>query len=366
MLQPNPPIPYRADLETPDADEQVAIDDIKESMLYIIGKTHEDLGHAQRSVHAKSHALLEASVTVHPDLPAELRQGIFAEPGRIYPAIVRISTIPGDPLRDSVSLPRGLAIKLFDVEGVRLPGSEDDATQDFLFASAPAFAAPDAAGFAKNLKLISRTTDRVEWAKGALSWILRPIVKGLEAMGADAGALKAMGGYPETHPLGERYYTQVPLRFGDYVAKLDIVPRSESFRALTDLRIDLSEGPDILREEVAGVMTRFGGEWTLRAQLCRNLETQPIEDASVVWPEEDSPYLEIATIRVGPQTSWSEGRSRAVDDGLTFRPWRGVEVHRPLGNVMRARREVYPVAQQRRSELIGCPMHEPRTRPDLP
>jgi len=365
-MQPSPPIPYSADLETLDANEQAAIDDITESMLYIIGKTHEDLGHAQRSVHAKSHALLEATVTVNDALTPELRQGIFAEPGRTYPAIIRISTIPGDPLRDSVSLPRGLALKLFGVDGARLPESLEDNTQDFLFASAPAFAAPDAAGFAKNLKLISRTTDRIEWAKSALSWILRPIVNGLEAMGADAGALKAMGGYPETHPLGERYFTQVPSRFGDYVAKLDIVPRSESFRALTDLRLDLSEGPDVLREAVANVLSAQGGEWTLRAQLCRNLETQPIEDASVVWPEEDSPYLDIAIIRVAPQTSWSEGRSRAVDDGLTFRPWRGVEAHRPLGSVMRARRHVYPIAAGRRAELTGCPMHEPRSRPNLP
>ena len=83
-MQPNPPIRYHADLEKPTADEQEAIEDIKESMLYIIGKTHEDLGHAQRSVHAKSHALLEATVTVHDALPAELAQGIFQTPGRSY------------------------------------------------------------------------------------------------------------------------------------------------------------------------------------------------------------------------------------------------------------------------------------------
>ena len=46
-----------------DVNEQAAIDDITESMLYIIGKTHEDLGHAQRSVHAKSHALLHGEET---------------------------------------------------------------------------------------------------------------------------------------------------------------------------------------------------------------------------------------------------------------------------------------------------------------
>src|SRR5258708_6928935 len=41
---------------------------------------------------------------------------------------MRFSTIPGDILDDSVSTPRGLAIKVIGVEGERLEGSEARST----------------------------------------------------------------------------------------------------------------------------------------------------------------------------------------------------------------------------------------------
>jgi hypothetical protein len=42
---------------------------------------------------------------------------------------MRFSTSPGDLLPDSVSTPRGLALKIFGVTGERLPGSEDDTSR---------------------------------------------------------------------------------------------------------------------------------------------------------------------------------------------------------------------------------------------
>ncbi len=66
-----------------------------------------------------------------------------------------------------------------------------------------------------------------------------------------------------------------------------------------------------------------------------------------------------------PQKSWSEERVTVLNEQTAFRPWHGVEAHRPLGSVMRARRAVYPVIQDLRSELNGCPMHEPRSLPAL-
>jgi hypothetical protein len=359
----NAPVRYRPDLEQIKADEQTAIDSINESMRFIVGKTHADQGKALRGVHAKSHALLQAELKVHEGLPPELTQGIFAEPGRVFPALVRISSIAGDMLPDTVSLPRGFAIKIFDVPGERLAGSEDDTTQDFLFATAPAFSAPDAAGFAKSLKLVAQTTDRVEGLKIAMSAVLRPLVRLLQGLGIEIGILKALGGYPENHVMGERYFTQVPIRFGDFVAKLDVVPRSANFRGLTGERVDLGRGPNVLRDTAADVIGRDGGEWTLRAQLCRDLAANPIEDSSVAWPENGNPYLDIATITVAPQMSWSDGRSRVMDDQMSFRPWRGVEAHRPLGNIMRARRQSYPVSVDTRAALNGCPIHEPKQPP---
>ena len=77
-------------------------------------------GHAICPVHAKGHGLLEGELTVLADLPSELGQGVFARPGT-YPVYMRFSTSPGDLLPDGVSTPRGLAIKVLEVEGARLP-----------------------------------------------------------------------------------------------------------------------------------------------------------------------------------------------------------------------------------------------------
>ena len=96
------PIRYSPDVETIGPDEQETIDGLNETFRYIVEKTNEDLGHAHRGVHAKSHALLEGEMVVHDDLADEQAQGIF-ERGRRYPVVIRMSAIPGDPIRDSVS-----------------------------------------------------------------------------------------------------------------------------------------------------------------------------------------------------------------------------------------------------------------------
>ncbi|WP_244647529.1 catalase family protein [Sphingomonas sp. CFBP 13728] len=358
------PIRYSPDVETIGPDEQKTIDGLNETFRYIVEKTHEDLGHAQRGVHAKSHALLEGEMVVHDDLADEQAQGIF-ERGRRYPVVVRMSAIPGDPIRDSVSLPRGFSIKVIGVDGERLPGAEEEVTQDFLMASGVAFSNPTPVGFLRNTKLLAATTNRAEWAKAALSKVLRPIEQALEAVGGESALLKGFGGYPDTNPIGDRYGTQAPLRFGDYIAKFDIVPESPNFRALTDQKLDESKSPDSIREELMEIFANEGGAWTLRAQLCRDLEENPIEDAATPWPEQGNPYIPVATITVKPQKSWSEERVTVLNEQTAFRPWHGVEAHRPLGSVMRARRAVYPVIQDLRSELNGCPMHEPRSLPAL-
>ena len=86
----------------------------------------------------------------------------------------------------------------------------------------------------------------------------------------------------------------------------------------------------------------------------------PIENAAVVWPEESSPYRPIARITVKPQVAWSEARSPAVDDGMSFSPWHGLAAHRPLGGIMRARKEVYEMAKKFRAEKNGRVIQEPR------
>ncbi|KAA2213926.1 catalase family protein [Pseudoroseomonas oryzae] len=349
------PVRYDPRLESPAPDEAETLARLNTALRQISETTFKDYGHAVRSVHAKSHGLLRGELRVSGSLPPELAQGLFSKAGT-HPVVLRFSTNPGDVLDDSITVPRGVAIKVLEVEGDRLPGSEAERSQDFVMVNAPAFAVPDPKAFIGGLKLLAKTTDTPQGLKKVASAVLRGAEKVVEAVGGESAALKAMGGHPSTHILGETFWTQVPLRFGDHVAKLSLVPVSPALIALKDQAVDTHGRPDALREAMNAHFASRGGEWELRAQLLTNTKTMPVEDASIPWPEEESPYRTVARLVVAPQTAWDEARALEIDDGMSFSPWHGIEAHRPLGGIMRARRETYAASARFRASRNGCPV----------
>ena len=353
-----PPLRFVPSMEVPAENEADTNANLIEILSKISQTTFENSGHAIRSVHAKSHGVLRAEMTVLDKLPPALTQGLFAKPGR-YPVAMRFSTLPGDILDDSVSTPRGLAIKVIGVEGARLPGSESDVTQDFVMVNGPAFTAPTPAKFLGNLKMLASTTDKAEGLKKVVSAAARGTESLIEAFGGKSPTITTMGGQPETHILGETFYSQVPILYGDYVAKFSVAPIFD-LSLLTGTPIDANSNPNALRDAVAQYFKTHGGEWEFRVQLCTDLEAMPIEDASVVWPEDKSPYVAVARLRAQSQDSWSAEGVAAIDEGLSFSPWHGLAAHRPLGGIMRARNTTYTSSVQFRSEHNGCPIHEPK------
>lgn len=348
-----PPLRYSPDLEQPRPDEAETDESLEKSFDHILETTAEDYGRAVRAVHAKAHGLFEGTFTIHDKLPPELAQGLFAAPGE-YPAAMRISTNPGDILDDNVVLPRGLALKVERVSGERLPGAEGDG-QDFLMVNVPVFAVPTPDKFAGKLKLLAATTDRAEGAKVALSTVLGFINSALGKVGLESKALAGMGGSPQVHPLGETYFSTVPFRYGEHVAKFRLRPLSPSLTAFTDKIIDTSGRPDGLRETIREDAARLTGEWAFEVQLARDSEKQPIEDASVEWTEEDAPFVQVAILRVEPQDSWSEDKVRRIDETLHFSPWNALAAHQPLGGINRARRRAYKHSSDFRVRVNGCP-----------
>jgi hypothetical protein len=366
MTQDQPAAPLRFDpsFEHPAPDEAETQASIDQTMHRIQQATWSDGGRPLRSVHAKAHGLLVGEFIVDAGLPPVLAQGVCAAPAR-HPGVLRLSTIPGDILPDDVSTPRGLALKLLDVGGARLPGSEGDATQDFLFVNGPSFQQPDARGFARSLKLLAATTDKAEHAKQLLSAVLRGAERLVEGAGGSSATLMALGGHPETNPLGDSWYSQVPVLWGEHFGKLSLRPLSPGLVALARTAVDLAGRPDGLREAIAAHFAGQGGEWELRVQLCTDIERMPIEDASKVWDEALSPYRRVARLVVPPQPAWDAVRARASDELLAFSPWHGIAAHRPLGSVMRLRRQAYANAQRFRAERNQRSLAEPRTLGEL-
>jgi len=355
------PVRYAAEVESIEPNEDDLVKDLTDVILGISRKTWADGHHALRGVHAKSHALLCGELHIPRGLPPELAQGLFAREAR-YPVILRFSTTPGDLLPDSVSTPRGLAIKVIGVEGERLPDS-GGVTQDFVMVNGPTFSAPNGKAFLGNLKLLAATTDRVEGVKVAVSKVLQGTEQVIESFGGTSVPVRALGGEPARHPLGQTYYTQVPIRYGDYIAKLCVAPASDALTDLVHARIHTDGHPHAIREAMLDYFAANDGIWDVRVQLCRDLVAMPVEDASKAWPEDQSPFVSVARLHVPPQTAWSEERSATVDDEMSFSPWHGLAAHRPLGSIMRLRKKVYEASAAFRAAHTGHPVDEPRHLP---
>lgn len=355
------PLRYHPDVEHVEPDEPQTARELAETMLSIAEKTYADSGHAIRCVHAKSHGLLAARLEILPNLPPELAQGIFAAP-RTHDAVVRLSTTPGDLLHDSVSTPRGMALKVLDVDGARLPGSDGSASQDFVMVNGKAFNSPSGKAFLRSLKMLALTTDRLEGAKELLSRVFKGLESVVEAVGGESATLKSLGGNPPTHILGESFFSQLPLRHGDYIAKLAIVPASDNLRALAGTRLDTGDDPDVVRHAVERFFIEETAVWHLQAQLCTGLDDMPVESVEA-WDETMSPFVTVARLVAGPQPAWNEDRSVAVDDGMRFSPWNGIAAHRPLGSIMRLRKLSYEKSAAFRSQRNATPVSEPVSCP---
>lgn len=80
--------------------------------------------HAYSGTHVKSHAFLKGTFEILDGLPKELAQGMFATPGK-HNAAMRFSTETTAMIDDRVRQPRGIGLKVFEVEGEKLRKDKD-------------------------------------------------------------------------------------------------------------------------------------------------------------------------------------------------------------------------------------------------
>ena len=349
---------FSPDVETRKDDEAETIAELNKAFDTILTTTSENYGHAVRSVHAKAHAVLEGVFTVEAGLPPDLAQGLFARPGE-HKAYIRLSTNAGDILPDAIGLPRGMALKVLDVQGERLPGAEGS-TQDFVMVNGPVFQTKTVKAFLTNLKMLAGMTDKGEGVKKALSAMLGGVNTALTAVGIESPKVQSLGGAPNVDPLGETYYSATAFRYGEYIAKFALVPVAPALTALTGAKIDAHDRPDAIRETVQSEMQGINGVWAFRVQLCRDLHKQPVEDATTEWKEDEAPFQTVATLRIAAQDSWDASAVRKVDDEMRFGIWTGLAAHRPLGEINRARNETYTHSAGYRASFNRCPIHEPQ------
>lgn len=309
--------------------ERLEFHQFAQTMLKIQEKNRElaSVSQPMRTLHSKILVgVTDARLQVDPGLPAPFHVDYFA-PASSWKAAVRFSNASGVPKADYLPDMRGIAIKVQAPNGVH---------HDLLMTNYPISHARNARQF-------------VEFAVIAMGDPVS-LKQRLEAQfGADEAArmIKTVmqGMRPSQGLQNESFWSRGALLWGDRPVRLIlrpmmIDPQSES---------GVSTTPDSLREVFARRVKENPVVYRLAIQRYVNEIETPIEDAAVEWYENVSQPIEVATLVIPAQDILSpQGMDamKAVND-LAFNPWNGPQSFRPLGNINRARGEVYGVSAQR-------------------
>jgi hypothetical protein len=286
-------------------------------------------GPIRRFNQTRSTACVRAEFTVPEGLPADLRVGLFANPGA-FQGLIRFANATSES--DKEQDIRGMSIKLTGVPGTNL--TQGSTEQDFVLFSHPIMLAATAKEFLELLK-----ANEARGLKRITYFATHP----------RSAAIAAAAEAHHTCHLDIPYFSATPYRFGagravKYIAKPTSPRRSEKPLHLTD---------SYLLDNMRDHLSHADATFDFCVQFQTDPETMPIEDAMVEWKEKDSPYRKVATIRI-PAQAFESADQMALAERIAFNPWNCLEPHQPLGGMNRARRAIYTaLAAFRHAPRIG-------------
>ena len=106
---------------------------------------------------------------------------------------------------------------------------------------------------------------------------------------------------------------------------------------------------DTMAQEIAGAAACF--DFMVQPQV--HGKNMPVEDPTVEWSEDESPFVPVARIEIPPQ-EFSTQEQDNYCESLAFNPWHSLPAHRPLGAMNRVRKAVYvEISRYRRAKKHG-------------
>jgi hypothetical protein len=315
-----------------------------ETYAALLSKTqhsHASNGEIARALHAKQNLGAEAELVIG-DVPEPARHGMFAAPKR-YRAVARFSN--GAPAKQSDRAPdvRGLAVKVFGVEGTKvIPGMENETTQDFLAIRTSALPIRNADEF--------MTLVRVARPQALLPVRLIAALgprRAIQIIRAALAGLKAA-----QRPLAATsFYSALPIKLGPHAVQYAFMARDQTGPVKLTSANSLGEG-------LAAQLRTQPVTYDVQLRFYVDAKQTPIEDATVEW---SSPWQTVGQLILPVQDPDSARgqRVQALVEQLAFDPWHARADMRPLGNIMRARNVAYRASTQAR-KAIAEPREAPR------
>ncbi|QIB07299.1 catalase family protein [Pseudomonas sp. FP2300] len=312
--------------------ETAMTQDIIQTAIRIVDQHREGTRYL-RDAHAKAHGCVMAEVQVPNDLPAPLRQGVFAEPGKTWQATIRLSNGNAYPQFDSLRDARGMAIKLLDVPGKQLLADrQSHGEQDFVMFNHPNFFVSDVAEYRQNVAAQADGKKAMAFfpSLDPRTWQIRHLFIALATLSP-----------PPASPTQTTYFSVSPYKFGEANAKFRVAPDPDSCPAYT-LPAQNQDLPNFLRSALNQQLStdRVPACFVLQIQRQDPSKYMPIEDTSIEWQESDAPFETVAHIKV-PAQDFDTPKLNLACDNQSFNPWFGIEAHRPIGGINRLRKAVY-------------------------
>ncbi|MFK0292870.1 catalase family protein [Streptomyces sp. NPDC090442] len=324
-------------------------------------------GQALRDAHAKGYGLVRGEVEILDGLAPEYAQGIYATPGT-HDALIRFSN--GSPHAGAdarLGSATGLALKMFDVPGPTLLEDEPDTgTFDYANINGPIFFCNTIEHYLFIQELFLNAPAYFSQGRRGAHRFFTEFVTGKGTLEQDDWAWDEFLAFlrlsktPLTNVLLSSYWTMGAVRHGDYIAKVRITPDPSSAAAVVRRDIDPTSAREVFRPALAAELQERPYTFDVQVQLCTDLGQMPVQDTTVEWPERLSPSVTVAKLRL-PRQDISGPGNLAKMDALSFTPWRVTAEHAPLGNIMRARKEVYRHSSIARHQLNRQPRTEPRS-----
>lgn len=321
-----PPACFGADQQATERLKELFIDKVQ------IARLHTGQCPAERAVFRKLHGVAHAELVMLPDRPADLRVGFLAH--ERLAAWIRFSSDTQPTLPDLEST-LGVGLKLFGVPGPKALGEDGD-TADLILQNHPVFFVDNAADMAAftYAGIIARDYPGYQRAHPTTDRILREMAK------------------VEGSVLTASYWAILPFHAGEnQFIKYKLEPETAPENIAND-------APDYLAIDMARRLAQRDYRFRLMVQRRTDPTAMPLDQATVEWPESQSPYVPVATLVIPRQDIHTRGQAE-YGQSLSFNIWRVPPEQRPTGSLAEARKVVYATGARVRHEANGQPLQDP-------
>ena len=294
---------------------------------------------AERPVFRKLHGVAHGWLERAKDIPDDLKIGVFAHEKLAAWARFSSDAAPSDPdLKTTI----GIGIKVFGVPGMKALGEDGD-TADFIMQNFPVFFVDD--------------------AKEMCEFTYAGVVNG------------DYSDYLRRHPkvnqiLNDMQKVEGSVLTANYWA---ILPFLAGQARYVKYRLDPERAPenvpndaaDYLAQDFATRLNEDEYRFRFMVQRCTNQATMPLDKASVEWPEQESPFIHVATL-ILPRQDVRTGGQAEYGQRLAFNIFRvpPQQAPAPESSIAAARKVVYAASADLRHNANGEPLGdcpEPRS-----